>query len=266
MGYLDTMRPYAQRASTATGVPVAVILAQWAIETGAGTSPASRPPVNNHAGIMTSGKLRAYASIDAFTDDYIATLKLPYYEKVLSRARSGDSWQNVAEELGRSPWDADRYRQVDSSGRPIKGTEGFKLTQYIGQYAAQLGATAGLDPASPLTAEQVAAIEKQIGIRLSDDVRKRLMSASTSATERAQILAQTGADLGRVTGGIPILDPALDAVQSGVGTIAGGAGDVLGLAGKALGVLTSAEFWRRAGLIAGGVGLLVVGVIILAKE
>jgi flagellum-specific peptidoglycan hydrolase FlgJ len=91
MQYLYTMFPYAKAAHAATGVFTSVILAQWAHETGFGTSDVAHN-ANNHGGIkyvegasIASGKYGAYASyftLDQFAQDYSRVLNLSYYELI----------------------------------------------------------------------------------------------------------------------------------------------------------------------------------------
>lgn len=95
--FYDKMRPYAQKAANALGMPVEVILAQWALESGNGTSNLAKTQ-NNYGGIKysqyskTGTKTSAnafakYSSIDGFVTDYIRVMNLSYYDKV----RSADS-------------------------------------------------------------------------------------------------------------------------------------------------------------------------------
>lgn len=167
--YLSMMLFYAQTASAATGIPVGVILAQWAHETGYGSSSISKN-ANNHAGIKSnssgrdyvSGQYAGYNSISSFVQDYVRLLvNLPYYEEVITVARSGGSPDAVIEALDRSPWATDPlygsklksvYRSAvvpflsgsggsgvpaGSSGSPV-GSSGIGAAAENGQNALQL--------------------------------------------------------------------------------------------------------------------------------
>ncbi len=119
MGYLDDVYPYASYASQRLGIPVEVILAQWQIETGGGTSRASRL-LNNQAGIMRPGGeqagLKAYLSLDDFTNDYIRVMSLPYYDRVRTLGQAGADPGSVALALGESPWDGGNYQKYGIKG------------------------------------------------------------------------------------------------------------------------------------------------------
>lgn len=107
-------------AAKGTGVSRWTILAQWAVETGWGTSSLSQFDNNlagirwyGHAGTFQVGGLKGeqgtgfagYHSIDAFIADYVATLNLPYYNGV----RDAGSIEAEIRALGASPWDAGHY-------------------------------------------------------------------------------------------------------------------------------------------------------------
>lgn len=78
--FFDSMAPYAQRASQATGIPTSLILAQWGEESGQGTSSLAKR-ANNFAGIKywgssyindgQSGMYANFNSVDRFTDAWI---------------------------------------------------------------------------------------------------------------------------------------------------------------------------------------------------
>lgn len=93
--YVNEMLPYAMEASSATGINPHVIVAQWAHETGYGTSAVSRN--NNHGGIKyidgrspyQSGEANGHATFDSIEDfvkDYIRVVNLSYYDAVRSAA------------------------------------------------------------------------------------------------------------------------------------------------------------------------------------
>jgi flagellum-specific peptidoglycan hydrolase FlgJ len=105
-------KPAAVLASKATGVLPGVILAQWAHETGWGTSVLARKCDNmagirfyGHKGTTNRGGFACYRSMAGFVADYVHTLKLPYYLKV--RRAKGALAQISA--LGKSPWSASHY-------------------------------------------------------------------------------------------------------------------------------------------------------------
>lgn len=89
--YFERMFPYAKAASSATGLPISFILAQWGHETGFGTSDVAQN-ANNHAGIkyvegasISNGKYGAYASysnLAQFVQDYARVMNLSYYKSV----------------------------------------------------------------------------------------------------------------------------------------------------------------------------------------
>lgn len=106
--FYSNMLPYAQQASAGTGLPVSVILAQWSLETGHGTSLAG---TNNYAGITNGGVSQGFANygtIGDFVNGWIKTIKNGYYQGVLNTAQVGTPEQ-TAQALGASPWDADHY-------------------------------------------------------------------------------------------------------------------------------------------------------------
>jgi flagellum-specific peptidoglycan hydrolase FlgJ len=110
--FVATYRASAALCAAKTGVLPGVILAQWAHETGWGTSYLARRCKSlagiryyGHAGTTAYRGFACYASWSAFRTDYIRTMRLPYYRKV--RAAQGVNPQIRA--LGLSPWSADHY-------------------------------------------------------------------------------------------------------------------------------------------------------------
>lgn len=145
--YVARMRPYADQASAATGLPADVILAQWGVETGWGTSNLARNH-NNHGGIKwvggrskfqayESGSFAGYKSIADFVADYSRVLNLSYYAHVRAAARAGASPGQVALALGNSPYDEGEYA--------IGGVKGQKIVLALGQFGGQTVA----QPAKP---------------------------------------------------------------------------------------------------------------------
>lgn len=127
--YVAQMAPYAATASAATSIPTGVILSQWAVETGNGTSDLVRR-ANNHAGITYSSNTighkdngtayAAYDSIDQFVQDYIRVMNLSYYTGV-----HGQDVIGAIRALGASPWAESHYAytaadapSVDVIGKP----------------------------------------------------------------------------------------------------------------------------------------------------
>lgn len=111
--FVHMMAPYAYEVSRLTGVFPEVIISQWALETGWGTSDVFRQ-AKNLAGIkataswtgLTIGPYRAYPSLSQAAQDYARVLNLNLYANV--RAQREPYSQAVA--LGASPWAEDpRY-------------------------------------------------------------------------------------------------------------------------------------------------------------
>jgi hypothetical protein len=128
--FFNKLLPFAQQAREETGLPVSVILAQWAVESG---FEADNWVGNlNYAGITKDGGpaagFREYASTEEFTKDYISTLQLSYYDGVRQAAAEGAPVAVIAETLGRSPWDAAGYTD------PELGYPGSTLLQTISSY------------------------------------------------------------------------------------------------------------------------------------
>jgi flagellum-specific peptidoglycan hydrolase FlgJ len=132
--YADKMRPYAQRAANALGMPVDVILAQWSLESGNGTSDHARK-YNNHAGIKVPSKRKfvgyvrpgtafaGYTSLDKFTEDYILNMNNGFYEGV----KKAGSVEDTVRALGASPWDAGHYDLNGVKGGALLNILGFKV-------------------------------------------------------------------------------------------------------------------------------------------
>lgn len=108
--FAAAVAPDAQIASSRTGVPVSVILAQWIDETGAGTSPAWVSG-NNYAGVSAGGSVNGFPDRAAGLAAYISTMMQGYYAAV----RSAGTPTAAAAALGASPWAAGHY---DAGGGP----------------------------------------------------------------------------------------------------------------------------------------------------
>lgn len=94
---------YAATAAAQTGVPAEAILAQWADETGFGTSSAFVSG-HNFAGVSPGGSVASYPSYTSGLAAYIQTLNSPLY----NGARVADP-AAAAVALGQSPWAASHY-------------------------------------------------------------------------------------------------------------------------------------------------------------
>lgn len=108
--FINDVLAYAQRGAQ-TGLMVSVILAQWANETGWGSSPYFTDG-HNPAGISPGGVVAAYPSLDAGVAAWIQTMDLPYYDAV--RSAQGRNAQAVA--LGESPWAGSHYDNGSGPG------------------------------------------------------------------------------------------------------------------------------------------------------
>lgn len=97
--YLST----AQKVSTGTGIAPVTLLAQWANETGWGTSWAGAP--NNLGNIENNGKVVAYPSLDAFAQACIDTFHNGFYNAVLAAQIPIDQLNAIVA----SPWSAGHY-------------------------------------------------------------------------------------------------------------------------------------------------------------
>lgn len=105
--FLDRVIDHARDAAGRTGLPVSVVLAQWASESGWGTNGCARR--NNLGCIMAGDAIRDYPDLPSFVDDYVRVLCLPAYAPVRSLAAGGADPLDVAAALGSSPYDADHY-------------------------------------------------------------------------------------------------------------------------------------------------------------
>lgn len=132
--YATKMDPYAAKAANALNMPKEVILAQWALESGNGTS-SMAVNHNNHGGIKWSkysktAKKRSdsafahYNSIGDFTTDYIRVMKLSYYDDV----RSASTVEGTVKALGASPYDAGHYQSNGVPGAKLFNLMGLKVS------------------------------------------------------------------------------------------------------------------------------------------
>lgn len=110
--YVQRMRPYAVDAGSRLGIPADVVLAQWAHETGYGSSSLARQH-NNHGGIKASsggkdyvaGAYAGYSSVSSFVNDYVRVMRLSYYDGVRAAGPRGAA--AVIDALHRSPYAED---------------------------------------------------------------------------------------------------------------------------------------------------------------
>ncbi|MFD0591156.1 glucosaminidase domain-containing protein [Paenibacillus sp. GCM10027627] len=128
--YAQRMQSYAARAAAAVDMPVEVVLAQWALESGNGTSGHAKNH-NNHGGIKYSkhsktalqrsdSQFAGYRNLDDFVTDYIRVINLGYYDKV----REATTIEGTVKALGESPYDAGGYL--------LNGVKGGKLFNLMG--------------------------------------------------------------------------------------------------------------------------------------
>lgn len=144
--FFDKMLPYANRASSATSIPTSVILAQWGIESGYGTSKGAKVR-NNFGGLswMSSkmpdwtnatgldprpknegGYYFTYANASDYTDDYIHYMQGSRYASVRKAGKEGNITQ-IVNALSKSGYAASGY----GGGNPIlSAINKYKLTSY----------------------------------------------------------------------------------------------------------------------------------------
>jgi flagellum-specific peptidoglycan hydrolase FlgJ len=127
MGFYENMLPYAQRVKKEIGQPVAVTLAQWTLESTAGTSQLAKTS-NNLGGIkfsqyskvakletriFPSMKYARFDSLNDYTTEYIRIMNLSYYDKVRAAYKTNDL-SNIVHALDASPYaeDTQYYSKV----------------------------------------------------------------------------------------------------------------------------------------------------------
>jgi flagellum-specific peptidoglycan hydrolase FlgJ len=140
--------PYARKAAAELNMPVSVILAQWGVESGGGTSRFAKG--GNLAGLQhnkytidgggapftqsTTGNAFANynGNLDLFAKDYVRVMKLSYYDKV----RAAGTVDETVKALVESKFDAGHY---GGTGANIKSwINSYKLTQYDGAAAGSV--------------------------------------------------------------------------------------------------------------------------------
>lgn len=116
-GFVVQMKPYAETVSQGTGLPVNFLLAQWAEESGFGTSALARY-YNNFGGIKNphTGGFKKYQTADEFAQDVINLYtRNSNYGRLLADARAGASIQTLLNDLN-----ACHYATSSSYGQKIK--------------------------------------------------------------------------------------------------------------------------------------------------
>ena len=126
--FYSDMYPYAKISSSLTGIPVEVILGQWALESNYGQSDLAKR-ANNFGGIkasskgkhFTSGQYAGYLTKTAFAKDYARVMNLPYYDGV----RGAGTVEGALQELGKSPYaeDPSYITKVASKVKELTGMD-----------------------------------------------------------------------------------------------------------------------------------------------
>lgn len=88
-GFAATYGDAATAAGQALNVSPALVLSQWALESGYGTSPAASR--GNLAGLQTGGVNRTYGGLDQFVSDYVSTIK-NYFPGAVGAGSSADAF------------------------------------------------------------------------------------------------------------------------------------------------------------------------------
>lgn len=160
--WVERVQPYADRAAQATGLPARVILAQWALETGWGTSYLATHD-NNLGGIKyvgvpeqdySSGGFAGYRSLDRFVTDYIRVLNGDWggYPAVRAVARKAypdaeTRFRAVAQALGASAYDEGHYDDGRGPGSSLLAVL-EEIKPLVPTYSMRWGAPRGGDVAS----------------------------------------------------------------------------------------------------------------------
>jgi flagellum-specific peptidoglycan hydrolase FlgJ len=132
--FASEMYPYAKISSDLTGIPVQVIIGQWALESNYGNSDLSKR-ANNFAGIKSnskgahysSGAYAGYFTKTAFAKDYARVMNLSYYDGV----RSAGSVAGAISELGKSPY-AEDPSYAKKLADTVKGITGIDFSNVSG--------------------------------------------------------------------------------------------------------------------------------------
>lgn len=108
--FVRQMKPFAETVNKGTGLPAALLLAQWAEESGYGTS-ALAQYYNNFGGIkdVDTGGFKKYSSPDEFAQDVIQVYTgHSKYERLLAHARDGAAMQTLVNDLSTSGYASSR--------------------------------------------------------------------------------------------------------------------------------------------------------------
>lgn len=106
--FLDHTLPYALQVQGATALPVSLVLALWATESGWGRSQLAQ--ANNLGSIKQGERFATYPTLDGFVEDFIRVMRLRYYDAVLAAARSRQPVEEIACRLGESPYAESHFR------------------------------------------------------------------------------------------------------------------------------------------------------------
>lgn len=92
--FVSTYGPYANQAGSQLGIPGNLVLAQWAQESGWGAGGGAASLGNmagiNYPGSTTGTNYQSYASPQAFTNSYVATMQNPRYAGALQAGANND--------------------------------------------------------------------------------------------------------------------------------------------------------------------------------
>jgi flagellar protein FlgJ len=137
--FLDTMRPHAQAASQATGLPANFMIGQAALETGWGKSePKAKDGTASHNlfGIKAGASWKG-ATVDAVTTEYVNGKAT----KVVQKFRAYDSYTDAFADFARVLRGNSRYAQVLANGNDAAAyAKGLQRAGYATdpQYAEKL--------------------------------------------------------------------------------------------------------------------------------
>ena len=142
--FIASILPEAQKAAATIGWWPSVVLAQWADETGWGTSSAWLDG-HNPAGISPNGEIAAYPSIAAGVVAYEDTALSSYYTSVYAAQSLGPEAQATA--LGESPWAGGHYGSPPGSNL-VAIIAAYDLNQY-NTFTPPVPQPAPVPPATP---------------------------------------------------------------------------------------------------------------------
>lgn len=129
--FIDQQLPLARRGAEATGLPVSLVLAQWACESAWGRAALAR--AHNLGAITRGGRMATYASPDDFLSDWVRVMHLPWYAEVLRAAAAHRPLEEIVRLLALSPYDATQYRAGPAQppgSLLLRVITGFALTEY----------------------------------------------------------------------------------------------------------------------------------------